>query len=346
MKANRLVYAVWLPTAATLYFFENNTGTRAILAASILVPLISVFCAYRCSRRTVLSLDAPASGEKGAPLSCRLSASPLVFCEAYASLRLRNALTREETRAGAVAGVPLSLGISHCGLLTVSVDRADVRDVFGLCSFAVRADCARDTWVPPSCFPAQVALEAFPAHAQEDSRFSAVRRGEDFSETQSIRPYVPATPCARFTGSFQPKQGRRFCAKSACRRRAVFCSLWPSMTRPHPTRRKRRSAVCSPLPVLSWSRALRTAFPFGGGRRCPSHPLRTGNGQRAMLSSTPPDSSAESGFERVAVFSPRADVDVSDACARVTLVLPQDAQALVGNVPVVFFGAHAPFLTL
>ena len=65
-----------------------------------------------------------------------------------------------------------------------------------------------------------------------------------------------------------------------------------------------------------------------------------------MLSSTPPDLSAESGFERVAVFSPRADVDVSDACARVTLVLPQDAQALVGDVPVVFFGAHAPFLTL
>ena len=174
MKANRLVYAVWLLAATALYFFENNTGTRAILAASILVPLISVFCAYRCSRRTVLSLDAPASGEKGAPLSCRLSASPLVFCEADASLRLRNALTREETRAGAVAGVPLSLGISHCGLLTVSVDCADVRDVFGLCSFAVRADCARDTWAPPSCFPAQVAFEAFPAHAQEDSRFSAV----------------------------------------------------------------------------------------------------------------------------------------------------------------------------
>lgn len=57
-----------------------------------------------------------------------------------------------------------------------------------------------------------------------------------------------------------------------------------------------------------------------------------------MLSSTPPDPSVESGFERVAVFSPRADVDVSDACARVTLVLPQDAQALVGDVPVVFFG--------
>lgn len=86
-----------------------------------------------------------------------------------------------------------------------------------------------------------------------------------------------ATPCARFTGSFQPKQGRRFCAKSACRRRAVFCSLWPSMTRPHPTRRKRRSAVCSPLPVPLWSRRCTPRF-LWRRRRCPSHPLRTGNG--------------------------------------------------------------------
>lgn len=286
-----LVYAVWLPAAAALYFFENNTGTRAILAASILVPLISVFCAYRCSRRTVLSLDAPASGEKGAPLSCRLSASPLVFCEAYASLRLRNALTREETRAGAVAGVPLSLGISHCGLLTVSVDRADVRDVFGLCSFAVRADCARDTWVPPSCFPAQVAFEAFPAHAQEDSRFSAVRRGEDFSETQSIRPYVPGDPVRQIHWKLSAKTGQTLLREIGLPADGRYSALlWPSMA-PAPPDAAEASccAVCSPasralleqgvahrvsfwrrasLPVSSaedWERAARHAFLHAAG---------------------------------------------------------------------------------
>ena len=333
MKTNRLVYAVWLPAAAALYFFENNTGTRAILAASILVPLISVFCAYRCSRRTVLSLDAPASGEKGAPLSCRLSASPLVFCEAYASLRLRNALTREEIRAGAVAGVPLSLVISHCGLLTVSVDRADVRDVFGLCSFAVRADCARDTWAPPSCFPAQVALEAFPAHAQEDSRFSAVRRGEDFSETQSIRPYVPGDPVRQIHWKLSAKTGQTLLREIGLPQTggillalAVDGAATPDAA---------EASLCGLLSVSFWRRA---SLPVSSAEDWE----RTAR----MLSSTPPDSSAESGFERVAVFSPRADVDVSDACARVTLVLPQDAQALVGDVPVVFFGAHAPFLTL
>lgn len=234
----------------------------------------------------------------------------------------------------AVADVPLSLGISHCGLLTVSVDRADVRDVFGLCSFAVRADCARDTWVPPSCFPAQVALEAFPAHAQEDSRFSAVRRGEDFSETQSIRPYVPGDPGA--PDSLEAFSQNR--ADASARNRPAADGRYSARSgrrwRGH-TRRGGSVAlpVCSPLPVLSWSRGVAHRVSFWRGRRCPSHPLRTGNGRRAMLSSTPPDPSAESGFERVAVFSPRADVDVSDACARVTLVLPQDAQALVGDVP-------------
>ena len=64
MKANRLVYAVWLPAAAALYFFENNTGTRAILAASILVPLISVFCAYRCSREAVYRSTCPPAAKK------------------------------------------------------------------------------------------------------------------------------------------------------------------------------------------------------------------------------------------------------------------------------------------
>lgn len=61
---------------------------------------------------------------------------------------------------------------------------------------------------PPSCFPAQVAFEAFPAHAQEDSRFSAVRRGEDFSETQSIRPYVPGDPVRQIHWKLSAKTGQ------------------------------------------------------------------------------------------------------------------------------------------
>lgn len=41
MSRRRIVgYAVWLLLACVLYFFENNTGTRIVLAASVLLPLI------------------------------------------------------------------------------------------------------------------------------------------------------------------------------------------------------------------------------------------------------------------------------------------------------------------
>ena len=40
MKKRWIGYAFWLLLAACLYFFENNTGTRAVLLCSLLIPLI------------------------------------------------------------------------------------------------------------------------------------------------------------------------------------------------------------------------------------------------------------------------------------------------------------------
>lgn len=40
MKKRYLGYAVWLFMAACLYFFENNTGTRVVLALSLTAPLV------------------------------------------------------------------------------------------------------------------------------------------------------------------------------------------------------------------------------------------------------------------------------------------------------------------
>ena len=45
MTLRRAGYACWLLAVAILYFFENNTGTRAVLVSSVLVPAFSVLCA-------------------------------------------------------------------------------------------------------------------------------------------------------------------------------------------------------------------------------------------------------------------------------------------------------------
>ena len=40
MRKHRIGYAAWLVLTLCLYFFENNTGTRAVLFCSLLLPLI------------------------------------------------------------------------------------------------------------------------------------------------------------------------------------------------------------------------------------------------------------------------------------------------------------------
>ena len=40
MKKRWLGFAVWLLSAACLYFFENNTGTRIILLCTLILPLL------------------------------------------------------------------------------------------------------------------------------------------------------------------------------------------------------------------------------------------------------------------------------------------------------------------
>ena len=42
MKRRYAGFGVWLALACLLYFFENNTGTRIVLACSFLLPFVPV----------------------------------------------------------------------------------------------------------------------------------------------------------------------------------------------------------------------------------------------------------------------------------------------------------------
>ena len=52
MKKQYAGFAVWLFLACLLYFFENNTGTRIVLACSLLFPFAPVL------RRSLFEKDA------------------------------------------------------------------------------------------------------------------------------------------------------------------------------------------------------------------------------------------------------------------------------------------------
>lgn len=349
MNRNRLFYLIELAAVAALYFFENNSGTRAVLAVSVLLPLLSILCARWCSRRTAFSLDVPAHGEKGAPLVCRVHAPNLFLCEGRAELRLQNEFTREEARAAVVAGEAVSLPVVHCGWLTVTAENAEIRDVFGLCRFPVSPVAPQTVFVPPTVYPAQVTLEPSAPQTRENSRFSAVRRGGDSSETQAIRPYLPGDPVRQIHWKLSAKMGQTmFREAGAPLEGDVLLALAADETQtPDPD-----ALEASVSGLLSASQSLLTqgvAHHVARWRHAPlavSSPDDWTQAQRALLAPPTEPADAPLSFARIALFSPCAAIDAVEPSAHVTLVLPEDAQALAGDIPVAFFGEHTPFLTL
>ena len=75
MTLRRAGYACWLLAVAILYFFENNTGTRAVLLSSILVPVFSVLCAAWTAKKAFCRLTVPESAEKGKTAVCKCAFS-------------------------------------------------------------------------------------------------------------------------------------------------------------------------------------------------------------------------------------------------------------------------------
>ena len=75
---NLALKIVSLLFAILLYFFENNTGTRTILAASVFLPAASVLCAVRSARRVTVHLSAPDCCKQGdaAKARCMIAALP------------------------------------------------------------------------------------------------------------------------------------------------------------------------------------------------------------------------------------------------------------------------------
>lgn len=349
MNRNRLFYLLELAAVAALYFFENNSGTRAVLAVSALLPPLSILCARWCSRKAAFSLDVPACGEKGASLVCRMRAPQLFLCEGRAELRLQNEFTREEARAAAVAGEAVSLPVAHCGWLTVTAENAEIRDVFGLCRFPVSPAAPQTVFVPPTVYPAQVTPEAAPPQSREDSRFSAVRRGGDSSETQAIRPYQPGDPVRQIHWKLSAKMGQTMLREAGAPLDGDILLALAADSAQTPDPDALEASVSGLLSASQSLLAQGVAHHVARWRHAPlavASPDDWAQAQRALLA--PPVDSADAplSFKRIAVFSPSAAIDVAEPAARVTLVLPEDAQALVGDVPVAFFGEHAPFLTL
>ena len=197
MWKNRLLYGVWLLAAILLYFFENNTGTRAILAVSLLLPAVSVCCAVVSAHRLSLALNAPEQCATGGSIPVRLNIGRLlplaVLC---GELCANNRLTGERLQSTISLSAPVAfeLPAAHCGMMEWTLCDAFVRDLFGLCRFSVSLCGAAHTLVFPRLFSTRVSFADGEAVSAQGEQRSSTRTGFDPSETFAIREYTPGDP--------------------------------------------------------------------------------------------------------------------------------------------------------
>ncbi len=211
MTLRRAGYVCWLLAAAILYFFENNTGTRAVLLASILIPAFSVYCAAWTARRTSCRLTVPKSAGKGETVSCSCVLSgPWTASGCALSCRVwsKHWITHETSEWDIDGEEAFSVNCAHCGTLCIRADGMQAMDWFGLACFPCKVSACASLLVLPDLYPVRVNLSANDSVLRQEERPGQPRREGPETENSGVRDYVPGDPVRRIHWKLSAKTDR------------------------------------------------------------------------------------------------------------------------------------------
>ena len=196
MIARTVVWLIWLLSVGSLYFFENNTATRFLLLASVLVPAFSIGWAAVVSRRISCRLEVPAGVLRGGEIPCTLrinTAWGLIGCCAECTHTAQSLLSGAETTLSSeIKGKETVFRIpaQHAGGLLASVERIIVSDWFGIAGFSARAVERKRISVEPRLYPVNVEAGADASRNTEQPRLRSASGEPD----AGVRDYVPGDP--------------------------------------------------------------------------------------------------------------------------------------------------------
>ncbi|MBR5345243.1 MAG: DUF58 domain-containing protein [Clostridia bacterium] len=220
MHKRRAICLLWLAAVTALYFFENNSGTRALLATSILVPLISLISARHIARRLGCALEVPESAVSGEPVSgrCAITAGKLLaLCQATCSVVCENRLTGERsTLEVPVDGRGIATFILHsrrCGQVSVTLQEVKVRDWFGLWTKAKQANLHTEVTLKPE--PVTVLIDAEPGPGDTGAAGDGRLRRSDEPDGTEIRDYRPGDPVRQIHWKLSDKLDRLLLRETA-----------------------------------------------------------------------------------------------------------------------------------
>ena len=214
MWKNRIAWLIVVLAALGFYLFENNAGTRVLLAAVVLLPLCSALALYLPRVRLTADFELPETAARDAGSRCVLYLRGSAPARLRASLEIENLLTGERAAlscavsAGA-EGTAFTLRGVHCGCLRVRLASVKAEDALGL--FARAIPCAADEGkilIPPRTAPVALSLADTADFLQDSERYSAQTPGCDPGETFRVREYAPGDPVRQIHWKLSEKTDR------------------------------------------------------------------------------------------------------------------------------------------
>jgi len=216
VKRRRLGWALWLIAVLSLYFFENNTATRIVFVASILVPVFSALCAVWCVDHIYFEISIPEKVRTGEDFLCSLRVSGsflLAGCIPFAKISAANLLTGEVIESRTVQidrSAVVKMNSAYCGSLIIHLKEAAVEDRFGLFRFPLQntPGIGSKVVIYPELTPVKIIHEGQTAVDGVDGNGS---QGQDWSDPSSyngIREYVPGDPVRQIHWKLSAKTDR------------------------------------------------------------------------------------------------------------------------------------------
>lgn len=208
MWKNRIAMGIWLLAAAILCFFENNPGTWAVLAGSVVLPAFSAGCALWTAARLQVELEAPSEcrEQQECRVSCRFR-QPWTgwFCQTAGRIIAANRTNGETQTARITPDHPVFVpDTRYCGAIRLTVSGIVVTDWFGLVRREAVSACCAEVMVAPTLFPVQLSFTRPVQAADVTSR----QPGGAGDETLGVRTYAPGDPIRMIHWKLSEKLGQ------------------------------------------------------------------------------------------------------------------------------------------
>ena len=198
MRKEKLVFLITIATGIALYLFTESDYTVFIIFFCLIYGIFAFICSRVTGRKLDISLDISHCGQNPV-ISVKIkNRSLLPVLAGRAALSAVNLMTEEaaDTAVSFSTGphktkeIQIRLTEFRCGCIKISAGAATVSDPLEIFEKNRTYRAQAEYYALPAVNDLEISKEELSKYDMESYKYSSVKKGEDLSETFSIREYA------------------------------------------------------------------------------------------------------------------------------------------------------------